>query len=110
MKWEKFINFYFYFFKRLPPWLQKIWPSALNVFEYFAALSMQGFTSSIELKTMNAGFLLKQILERFKYFTIASLENLEDMIPRRLWLTTGHDCSIINIMNALGVYKEVIHW
>lgn len=34
--------------------------------------------------------------------------NHSSVVPHRLWLTEGHDCIIVNILNALGVFTKVI--
>lgn len=94
---------------RLPQWLQDVWPKAHEIFEHFAALAMQGFTSSVELKKMHAGFLLKKIIDQFQNFRANQglLQNLEPQNRLRLWLLEAHDVTIVSIMNALGVFNKV---
>lgn len=81
----------------LPEWVA----SALNgtAMEYLAAFYLTSFTNSTELKKLEAGFLIKEMLDRFKEKSLSSLEP-----DRSLWIYAAHDLTIVNILNALNLY------
>lgn len=59
------------------------------------------YTNTKQLARLKAGFLLKDIMERFRQKIELTLKPLE----RRLWLYTAHDYTIANILNGLGVFE-----
>lgn len=52
------------------------------------------------MKKAKAGFLIKEIFERFRNKTRSLLEP-----DRSLWIYSAHDNTIINVLNALNVYE-----
>lgn len=54
------------------------------------------------MKQLKSGFLLKEILDRFKNKTQLSLSP-----NRRLWMYFAHDNTIANMLNSLGVFKVI---
>lgn len=70
--------------------------------EYLSAFHLTSFTNSTGLQKLEAGFLIKQMLDRFKQKSLSSLE------PDRLWIYSAHDLTIVNILNALSLYDVII--
>lgn len=72
--------------------------------EYSYALLMRGFTHTSEMKKIVAGFLIKEIFDRFKLKTLSLLN------PDRLvWLYCASDTAIVDVLNALNVFDVNIH-
>lgn len=82
----------------LPKWAASALKSDKTM-EYLAAFHLQTFTHTTELKKLEAGFLIKDILDRFKNKSLALLQP-----DRSLWLNAAHDLTIVNILNALNLY------
>lgn len=59
---------------------------------------MMAMTHSTETKKMRSGFLLKEMLDRFKEKILSSSEQL-------LYIYSAHDNVIINFLNSLNVYE-----
>lgn len=81
----------------LPDWANKILNSSKETLEYFAAAYFQGATITTGAKKAKAGFLIREIFDRFQNKTL-SLEH------RKLWIYSAHDNTITNTLNALGLY------
>lgn len=71
--------------------------------EYLAAVHLETFTHSTELKKLEAGFIIKEMLDRFENKTLSLLEP-----DRSLWIYAAHDLTLINILNALNLYEVKI--
>lgn len=67
--------------------------------ERLAASFLIAFTHSTELKKLQAGFLIKEILDRFQN---KSLDRLQP--NRSIWISSGHDLTFTNILNALNLF------
>lgn len=74
--------------------------SSNGTLEYLTAINFVAFTHTTEMKKAKAGFLIKEIFERFKNKTRSLLEP-----DRSLWIYSAHDNTIINVLNALNVYE-----
>lgn len=72
-------------------------PSHLQNISTFLA---QSLTNSTELQKLRAGFLLKEIFERFTNKTTDSKFDPE----RVLWIYITNNIAIIDILNSLGLY------
>lgn len=68
--------------------------------EYIAKLHINSYAATPELARLKSGFLIKEIMERFKKKIDATLSP-----DRSLWLYSAHDYTIANMLNAFGVYK-----
>lgn len=68
--------------------------------EYLATHFYSIFTHSTEMKKLRAGFLLKEILDRFKEKTQSLLSP-----DRTLWMYFAHDTTIANVLNSLGLFE-----
>lgn len=68
-----------------------------NITKYSYAM----YTNTKELARLRVGWLLKDMMERFKQKIELTLIPKE----RRLWLYTAHDYTIANILNGLGVFE-----
>lgn len=73
-----------------------------GVLKYFSGLFYEAFTHTKEMKRIEAGFLLKEILNRF---TSKSRSLLQP--NRKLWIYSAHDLTIANVLNALNVFEDV---
>ncbi|KAJ6626582.1 Prostatic acid phosphatase, partial [Pseudolycoriella hygida] len=71
-----------------------------STMEYLAAFHLQAFTSSTELRKLEVGFVIKEMLDRFNSKSLAALQP-----NRSLWVYSAHDLSIVNILNGLGLYE-----
>lgn len=83
----------------LPDWVQKIYDSTKDTLEYFAALYFESATHTQGAKKAIAGFLIREIFDRFQNKTRSILNP-----DRKLWIYSGHDNTIVNTLNALGLY------
>lgn len=73
-----------------------------EILEYLAAFHLQTFTYSTELKKLEAGFVIKDMLDRFVYKTKSLLQP-----NRSLWIYAAHDLTIVNILNALNLFDVI---
>lgn len=89
-----------FYFVRLPRWVDGISLYTNDTLEQIAALHMEALTHTNELKKYRAGFLLKEILDRFKDKSLSQLQP-----DRSIWLYSAHDLTIIHILNALNLYE-----
>lgn len=85
-------------FLSLPKWAE-IALNADNTLEYLAAAHLETFTHTTELKKLEAGTIIKEMLDRFKNKTLSHLNP-----DRSLWIYAAHDLTLINILNALDLY------
>lgn len=51
---------------------------------------------------LKVGYLLREILDRFERKIDKSL-----MPDRSLWMYSAHDCTLANILNALGLFNVI---
>lgn len=70
----------------------------IGALEYFSAIDMMVETHTTELKKIRSGFLLKEMLNRFKDMIISPNGRL-------LWIYSAHDITIVNFLNSLNVYE-----
>lgn len=73
-----------------------------DTLKHLAVLYYEAFTHTTEMKKIQAGFLIKEILDRF---TNKSLSLLQP--DRKLWIYSAHDLTIVNILNALNVFDVI---
>lgn len=71
-------------------------------FVYLSLFYFTIFTHSTDMKKLRSGYLLKEILDRSKKKATSELTP-----DRSLWMYFAHDNSIVDILNSLGLYKEV---
>lgn len=86
-------------FDRLQSWAEKA-IERNGTMEYITKYSYAMYTNTRKLARLKAGFLLKDILERFKHKIGTTLRP-----NRQLWLYTAHDYTLANILNALGLFE-----
>lgn len=92
------LSFFFLSFASLPAWASEIFIKG-GAFEYVASHWQTFITGTKELKRLKAGFLLKQIFDRFKNKTIS-------LPPEQLLqVYSGHEITISSILNGLGVFE-----
>lgn len=87
---------------RIPEWAEKA--LADGVMGYIAAFDYVLYSATPDLARFASGFLFKEILEHFTQKINATLDP-----DRSLWLYSGHDYSITNALNSLGMFNEVHH-
>lgn len=68
--------------------------------QWIAARSFATKTATPQLARLKAGFLLKEILMRFKNKTESVLKP-----NRSMWVYSAHDTTIGNVLNSLGVFE-----
>lgn len=87
---------FFFFNFRLPEWTRPVYPG--GAMEYLSGYWLKFITGTAELKRIRAGFLLKEIFDRFKKKTLSPDD-------RVMWLYSGHDITVAIVLNALGVFE-----
>lgn len=71
--------------------------------EFLTSVFYEAFSHTNEMKKIRGGFLIKEILERSKNKTLSFLNP-----DRLLWIYSAHDLTIVNILNTLNLYDQVI--
>lgn len=74
-----------------------------DILEHISATSYQSATYNTEMKKQRAGFLIKEILDRFTNKTRSILQP-----DRSLWIYAIHSTGMVNILNSLNLFDEVI--
>lgn len=82
----------------LPEWTKKVYPE--GDMKWVSARSFASNTNTNTLARLKTGFLLKDILDRFANKTAANL-----LPDRKLWVYSGHDTTIANVLNTLGLFE-----
>lgn len=62
----------------------------------------KSLTETAEMKKLKAGFLLKEMLERFTQKTQSKLKP-----NRSIWIYSGHDITISNLLNSLDLFDVI---
>lgn len=70
-----------------------------KTFEYISAVSYESSTYYTEQKKQRAGFLIKEILDRFTNKTLSLLKP-----DRSLWIYAIHSTGMVNLLNSLNVF------
>ncbi|XP_055300691.1 prostatic acid phosphatase-like [Sitodiplosis mosellana] len=83
----------------LPDWANKILNTSKETLEYFAAVYFQSATRTTDAKKAIAGFLIREIFDRFKNKTLALLNP-----DSKIHIYSAHDNTITNTLNALDLY------
>lgn len=83
---------------RLPEWTHSVYPG--GDMKWIADRSFQTNTYTPQLARLKAGFLLREILNRF---TDKSQDRLKP--NRSLWIYSAHDTTVANILNTLGLFE-----
>lgn len=74
-----------------------------DILEHISAVSYEASTYDTEMKKQRAGFLIKEMLDRFTNKTMSLLTP-----DRSLWIYAVHSTGMVNILNSLGLFEEVI--
>lgn len=69
-------------------------------FQRLAFYWFRMFTATPEMKKLRSGYLLKEILDRFTNKTQTQLSP-----DRSLWMYFGHDNTVADMLNSLGVFN-----
>lgn len=83
--------------KALPDWAQKIMVPG-GALEKFSSIWLQLNTGTKEMKRLKSGFLLKQILDRFRSKSLSLIPN------EKMAIYSGHDMTIASLLNTLGLF------
>ncbi|XP_055307975.1 prostatic acid phosphatase-like [Sitodiplosis mosellana] len=67
---------------------------------YLAGVYYEAFSHTKEMKKLEAGFLLKEILDRFKNKSLSLLQ-------RSLHIYSAHNLTIANVLNTLNFFKDL---
>ncbi|XP_031636524.1 uncharacterized protein LOC116349297 [Contarinia nasturtii] len=84
----------------LPDWANNVLNSSRDLLEYFSAANFQMITHTTEMKKTIAGFLIRDIFDRFRNRTLSSTVSSHI----KLFIYSAHDNTIINTLNALNLY------
>ena len=82
----------------LPEWAQ-ITMKSNDTLDYLGAMNYQSVTHSTEMKKLRAGFLIKEMLDRFKNKTLSLLTP-----DRTVWLYAAHGSVVSNVLNSLSLF------
>lgn len=88
----------------LPNWANRILSTSKETLEMFSALYFESATHTTEMKKTIAGFLIREMFERFKNKTLGLSDS-----DRKLYIYSGHDNTITNTLNALGLYDVSLY-
>lgn len=86
------------FLRSLPEWAERALRPE-SPMRYIANLHFESYSATTELARLKPGFLIKDIMKRFTDKMNAMLQP-----DRKLWLYSAHDLTIINVLNAIGLY------
>lgn len=68
--------------------------------EYIAQFDYKTYADTPELARLKSGFLLKEMLDHFTQKINSTLTP-----NRSVWLYSGHDLTILNMLNSLGLFE-----
>lgn len=86
---------------QLSDWANYVLHCTNGSLEYFASINMEAATHTTEMKKIRCGFLIKEMLNRFKAKTMPKSKSDDKL----LWLYSAHDNTIINLLNTLNIYE-----
>lgn len=66
----------------------------------FIELSFEFTSNTTDIKRLKSGFLIREMLKHFTEKTESKLKP-----DRSLWMYSGHDFTIVNLLSALGVFE-----
>lgn len=75
-----------------------------GIVEYIARYDFKTYTDTPQMARLISGSLIKEIIQHIS----EKITNSTQYPDRSLWLYSGHDFTIANVLNALGLY-EVPH-
>lgn len=85
----------------MPKWTETFFGPNTD-FEYVTFLDFKTKTGTPELARFNAGFLIRDILDR------CSEKIQQSLSPdRSMWIYSAHDTTIANILNAFGQFDVI---
>ncbi|XP_055308428.1 prostatic acid phosphatase-like [Sitodiplosis mosellana] len=84
----------------LPSWVNDISRYTNDTLEQISTIHMESFTHTNEMKKIKAGFLIKEMFDRFKNKSLSLLQ------PHlSIWAYSAHDLNIVSVLNALNLYE-----
>lgn len=83
----------------MPEWTRAVYPDKLSPISGLA-FAVKAYTP--ELARLKVGLLLKEMLQRFQNKTQGVLTP-----NRSLYIYSGHDTTVANLLNILGVFKII---
>lgn len=84
----------------LPQWVDYITKYTNETLEQTCSIYIESFFHTDEMKKIKGGFLIKEILDRFRNKTLSILQP-----DRSLWFYSAHDLTIARVLNALNLYE-----
>lgn len=66
----------------------------------FIEVSFQFTSNTTDIKRLKSGFLIREMLKHFTEKTESKLKP-----DRSLWMYSGHDYTIVNLLSALGAFE-----
>lgn len=97
-RWVKLLSDFRYSFCSLPQWSQTLFPNN----EKFYKAAMKAFlipTATKHLSKFSAGFLLKDLLDRFSSKIQHSLQP-----DRKFYIYSTHDFNLFNLLISLNIF------
>ena len=85
---------------RLPSWVDNISRYTNDTLEQIIAIHLESRSHTNEMKKNRAGFLIKEMYDRFKNKSLSLLKP-----DRSVYIYSAHDTIIVNILNALNLYE-----
>lgn len=92
-----------FIFFRVPQWAEDMMDPYSNM-TIFIQHGFKMCTHTTEMKKLKAGFLIKEMLDRFADKIQSKLNP-----DRRLWLYSGHDLTITHFLNAIDLYDVIFY-
>lgn len=93
----------FTLFRSLPDWAQYVMKYHFDDLNRIITQQFLMWTETQNMKKIKAGYFLKEVLDRFLNKSKSLLHP-----DRTLWIYSGHDNSIINVLNSLNCFHKVI--
>lgn len=85
----------------MPEWVRSVLGTN-GTMEYIATFDFKTYTDTPQTARLKSGFLLKEILEHFSQKINSTLTP-----DRSLWFYSGHDITIANMLNGLGLFEVI---
>lgn len=87
---------------RLPEWTKHVFVPGGDM-EFVSTYAMVHGSETPQMARVKMGFLLREILDRFKMKIQSKLQP-----NRSIWMYSAHDSTVAIILNALGLFEVIL--
>lgn len=84
---------------RLDDWALNVIPQLTDLFDKLSVIWFTGYIRTNDTLKARGGFLVREILERFKNKTMGILKP-----DRSLWIYSAHDNTLVNTLSILNIF------